>query len=299
MARVVETRKSRLLLGGLVLAHLVAISRQVQVDPTGTSLLERSAFTVLSPLQAGVSATVHGLGGLWSSYVGLRGTHAENERLRVRLREVEVALQQRQAEAEEAARLRTVLELRGSLPYDTLVAEVITRDATPWFRTLTVDKGRRHGVALDAPVISPTGVVGRVIRLGPQAATVQLLLDQQAGVGVRIERSRITGVVSGQIGFGNEGGHDLVLKWVPALADVVVGDAVVTSGLDRIYPRGLMVGRVRTIQSGHGLFKEIRLQPSARFDELEEVLVLRTPLPDDTTVESVRPDAPPKAGGRR
>jgi rod shape-determining protein MreC len=145
-------------------------------------------------------------------------------------------------------------------------------------------------VALNAAVISPTGVVGRVIRLGPQAATVQLLLDQQAGVGVRIERSRITGVVSGQIGFGNEGSGDLLLKWVPVLADVVVGDAVVTSGLDRLYPRGLMVGRVRAIHTGNGLFKEIRVQPSARFDELEEVLVLRTPLPDDTTVESVRPE---------
>jgi rod shape-determining protein MreC len=290
MARVVETRKSRLLLGGLVLTHLVAISRQVQVDTVGTSLLERSAFALLSPLQAAVAATVHGLGGLWSSYVDLRGTHAENQRLQVRLREVEIALQQRQQQAEEAARLRGVLELRGVLPLDTVVAEVIARDATPWYRTVTVDKGSRHGVTLNAGVISPTGVVGRVIRRGPQASIVQLLVDQQASAGVRIERSRVTGVVSGQIGFGTGGSHDLVLKWVPALADVVVGDAVVTSGLDRLYPRGLMVGRVRAIQSGNGLFKEIRVQPSARFNELEEVLVLRTPLPDDTTVESVRPE---------
>lgn len=290
MARVVETRKSRLLLGGLVLAHLIAISRQVQVDTAGTSLLERTALAILTPLQSAVAGTVHGLGSLWSSYVGLRGTHAENQQLRTRLREVEVALQQRQQQAEEAARLRELLDLRTILPLDTVVAEVIARDATPWFRTLTVDKGSHHGVGLNAPVISSTGVVGRVIRLGPRAAAVQLLLDQQAGVGVRIERSRITGVVSGQTGFANEGSHDLVLKWVPVLADVVVGDVVVTSGLDRIYPSGLMVGRVRTIETGNGLFKEIRVQPSARFDELEEVLVVRTPLPDDTTVETVRPE---------
>ena len=290
MARVVETRKSRLVLGGLVLAHLVAISRQVQVDNAGTSLLEKSTMAVLGPLQAGVAGAVHGLGHLWSSYVGLRGTHAENQQLRERLREAEIALQQRQQQAEEAARLRELLELRSILPLDTVVGEVIARDATPWFRTLTVDKGSRHGVGLNAPVISSTGVVGRVIRLGPQAATVQLLLDQQAGVGVRIERSRITGVVSGQTGFGSEGSHDLVLKWVPVLADVVVGDVVVTSGLDRIYPRGLMVGRVRAIETGNGLFKEIRVQPSARFDELEELLLVRTPLPDDTTVETVRPE---------
>jgi rod shape-determining protein MreC len=290
MARVVETRKSRLLLGGLVLAHLIAISRQVQVDTAGTSLLERSALAVLGPLQAGVAGTVHGIGRLWSSYVGLRGTHAENQQLRARLREAEIALQQRQQQAEEAGRLRELLELRSILPLDTVVGEVIARDATPWFRTLTVDKGSRHGVALNAPVISSTGVVGRVIRLGPLAATVQLLLDQQAGVGARIERSRITGVVSGQTGFGTEGSHDLVLKWVPVLADVVVGDVVVTSGLDRLYPPGLMVGRVRAIETGNGLFKEIRVQPSAHFDELEEVLVVRTPLPDDTTSQTVRPE---------
>jgi rod shape-determining protein MreC len=289
MARVVETRKSRLLLGGLVLAHLVAISRQVQ-DASGTSLLERSAFTLLSPLQAGVSGAVHGVGALWSSYVGLRGTHAENQQLRTRLREVEIALQQRQEQSEAATRLRGLLELRASLPYDTVVADVISREATPWYRTVTIDKGRSQGVALNAAVISPTGVVGRVIRRGSRAAVVQLLLDQQSGVGARLERSRITGVVSGQIGFSNEGGHDLVLKWVPALADVAVGDAVVTSGLDRIYPPGLMVGRVRTIHAGNGLFKEILVQPSARFDQLEEVLVLRTPLPDDTVDESVRPE---------
>jgi rod shape-determining protein MreC len=289
MARVVETRKSRLLLGGLVLAHLVAISRQVQVDTAGTSLLERSAFAVLSPLQAAVAATVHGLGGLWSSYLGLRGTHAENQRLQVRLREVEIALQLRQQQAEEAGRLRGVLDLRTALPLETVVAEVIARDATPWYRTLTVDKGSRHGVTLNAPVISPNGVVGRVIRRGPHASIVQLLVDQQASAAVRIERSRVTGVVSGQTG-GSGGSHDLVLKWVPALADVVVGDAVITSGLDHLYPRGLMVGRVRLIESGNGLSKQIRVQPSARFDELEEVLVVRTPLPDDTTVETVRPE---------
>lgn len=288
MARAMDTRKSRLLLAGLVLAHLVAISRQVQVDSTGTSLLERTVFGVLSPLQAGLAAGLHGLGRLWTSYVDMRGARAENQQLRVRLREAETALQQRQQQAEEAARLREMMELRAILPLDTVVAGVIARDAMPWFRTLTIDKGSRQKVALNAPVISSTGVVGRVIRLGPNAATVQLLLDHQAGVGARIERSRITGVVSGQTGFGSGGSPDLVLKWVPALADVVVGDVVVTSGLDRIYPPGLMLGRVRVVERGNGLFKEIMVQPSARFDELEEVLVVRTALPEDATPETLR-----------
>jgi rod shape-determining protein MreC len=95
-------------------------------------------------------------------------------------------------------------------------------------------------------------------------------------------------VVSGQTGFGSSGSPDLSLKWVPALADVVVGDVVVTSGLDRIYPPGLMLGRVRVVERGNGLFKEILVQPSARFDQIEEVLVVRTALPEDATPETLR-----------
>jgi rod shape-determining protein MreC len=140
-------------------------------------------------------------------------------------------------------------------------------------------------------VISATGVVGRVVGLGPHAARVQLLLDRESGVGVRIERSRITGVVSGQAGFADTVGGDLSLKYVPTLADVVVGDVVVTSGLDRMFPKGLMVGRVRAVTQGGGLFKEILVTPSARFERLEEVMVVRV-RPEDLTLDTeVGPDA--------
>jgi rod shape-determining protein MreC len=139
-------------------------------------------------------------------------------------------------------------------------------------------------VVLNAPVISPAGVVGRVVRVGPKAARVQLVLDLQSGVGVRIERSRVTGVVSGMAVAREDrssdatesGSGELTMKYVPQLADVVVGDVVVTSGLDQIFPKGLMVGRVRTVKtSSTGLFKDIVVSPSAHFERLEEVLVLQ------------------------
>lgn len=282
MIRVASTRKSLWLLAGLVLAHLVAISRQVD-GGGGVSLLERSVFWALSPLQAAVGASVRGVTHVWSSYVGLRAAHKENQRLKDRLLEVEMQLQQQQRQAEEALRLREILELRKILPLDTLGADVIARDGVPWFRTVTINKGSRDGVRLNAPVISPNGVIGRVVRIGPHAAQVQLLLDQQSGVGVRIERSRITGVVSGQAGGGF-----LAMRYVPMLADVVGGDVVVTSGLDRIFPPGLVVGRIRSVRLGGGLFKEIAVEPSARFDSLEIVLVVRTLLPPDQTPEGLR-----------
>jgi rod shape-determining protein MreC len=111
---------------------------------------------------------------------------------------------------------------------------------------------------------------------------------------VRIERSRITAVVSGQAGFGDRVGGDLELKYVPVMADVVVGDVVVTSGLDRIFPRGLTVGRVRSVTTGAGLFKEIRVAPSAHFERLEEVMVAR-PRPEDQRItRELRPEPSPR-----
>jgi rod shape-determining protein MreC len=273
MTRAASTRKSLWLLVGLVLAHLVAISRQVD-GGGGVSLLEHSIFWVLSPLQAATGATVRGVTGLWRSYVGLWGAQRENQRLRDRLHEVELRSQQRERQAEEATRLRELLGLSSILPLSTLAADVIAMEGVPWFRTLTINKGSGDGVHLNAPVISPNGVVGRTVRIGPHAAQVQLLLDRQSGVGVRIERSRII--------------SDLAMKYVPMLSDVVGGDAVVTSGLDRIFPPGLVVGRVRSVGRGAGLFKEIVVEPSARFDRLETVLVVLTPPPDDQTVEGLR-----------
>jgi rod shape-determining protein MreC len=291
MPRITDARRGRLLLAGLVIAHLVAVSRQVDAGG-GSSLFDQAVYATLSPLQSAVAAGVRGIKGLWFSYVDLRGVRAENGRLHDRLREVETRMQERQRDVEEVVRLRELVDLRRVLPHDTLVAQVIVREAMPWFRSLMIDKGTRHGVALNAAVISPTGVVGRVIRVGPQAAQVQLLLDQQSGLGARIERSRVTGVVSGQVTrqapSGEASPGDLLMKFVPMLADVVEGDVVVTSGLDRLFPPGLVVGRVRSVVRGSGLFKDVRVTASADFNRLEEVLVVRATPPDIALSEAVK-----------
>jgi rod shape-determining protein MreC len=286
MASVIETRKSRLLLVGLVLAHLVAISKQVERG--GQSLLGQGLFALVAPVQGLITGSIRGVSGGWSGYVDLRRVHEENRSLQERVRALEKQLQDRQEQALEAERLREMLQLRKELPLDVLAAEVIVREGMPWSRTITVDKGSAEGVRLNAAVISATGVVGRVIALGPHASRVQLILDGQAGVGVRIERSRVTGVLVAQPGLPTAVIGDLALKYVPSLADVVVGDVVVTSGLDHLYPAGLVVGRVRSATRGSGLFKEIAVAPSAQFNTLEEVMVVRTPLADDTTTQGVR-----------
>lgn len=279
MARVQEGRGHRVLLGTLVLAHLVAISHQVD-GGAGVSLLERGLFRLLYPLQQAAAATVHGLDALWSGYLDLRGVRDENRRLRERMQGLETALQERQARAAEAGRLRQLLELRELLPLTTVAAEVVARDGMPWYRVAVINKGEADGVALNAPVISATGVVGRVIERGPHAARVQLLLDRDSALGALVERTRAAGVVTGRVGSpdANPGAAppaDLLMKYVPAAADVAEQDLVVSSGSERIFPKGLVIGRVSSVSVGAGLFKEIRIAPATSFDRLEEVLVLR------------------------
>jgi rod shape-determining protein MreC len=212
---------------------------------------------------------------VWRGWGFHRQTYEENRRLEERVRQLETELQTRSHGAEEVDRLRELLELRRAIPMETVAAQVVGRDGVPWFRSLTLDRGDADGVTLNAPVMSPTGVVGRVIAVGPHAARVQVLLDRDSGTGVVVVRSRVPGVVSGQVSGEEASAGDLVLKYVPERADVVVGDVVVTSGLDRIYPKGLVVGRVRSVGKGSGLFRDIRVEPSARFDRLEELLVVR------------------------
>lgn len=274
----VDTRRSRTLLVALVATHLVVISHQVD-GGQGASLLERGIFAVLYPFQWGVAASVRGVKGAFSSYVDLRGVHEENVRLQEQLSHLETLLQEKQDRVQEAERLRETLGLREILPLKTVAAEVVARDGLPFYRVITIDRGTEHGVGVDAPVISPTGVVGRVIKVGPRGAKVQLLLDPQAAIGVLIERTRVGGVAAGRAGFADEATPDLEMRYVPVLADVKVGDVVVTSGLDRIYPKGLAVGRVREVGQSTGLFKEVRVEPSARFATLEEVLVVTGPPP--------------------
>jgi rod shape-determining protein MreC len=274
MALAVPARRSRFLLAGLVLLHLTAISHQVD-GGGGVSLLQRGLLAVLSPVQRAVAAVVGGVGEVWRGWAFHRETYEENRRLEERVRQLETEIQVHSLRAQEAERLRQLLSLRDTVPMDTVAAEVVGRDGVPWFRSLTIDKGEADGVGLDAPVISPTGVVGRVFAVGPHAARVQVLLDRDSGAGVLVERSRVPGVVSGQVSGQASGADDLVLEYVPERSDVAVGDVVVTSGLEGIYPKGLVVGRVRYVGKGSGLFRDIRVEPSARFDRLEEVLVVR------------------------
>ena len=256
----------------VVVAHILLISAQVN-SRTGVPVLEAVTFGIFSEVQRTLSGGVGGVRQVWGSYVGLRHVKSENEVLKRQLAAAEIALQEQRALADQARGLQKLLELRDHLELATTGAEIIGSSASPDFRTLTADKGTRDGVRPDMAVIAPAGVVGRVVVPSARSAKVQLLIDRNAAAAVIVERSRAQGVVVG-------GDNDrLQMQYVSEASDVAVGDLVVTSGIDTIYPKGLVVGKVETVEKNGPAFKRIVVKPAVDFSQIEEVLIVLTPTP--------------------
>ena len=256
--------------GAAILLHVVLISAQVNTA-SGLPMLQVVTFGSFSEVQRGTMSTVDGVRNLWSGYIALQGVHRENDALKQELQTLQVRVQEERAEAQRTVSLRQLLELRERANLDTTAAEVIAAAASPEFRTVTIDKGTGEGLQTDMAVISPAGVVGRVILPARRASKVQLLIDRNAAAGALIERTRVQGVVEG-VGDGS-----LRMEYVPGTSDVKPGDLVVTSGIDGIYPKGFVIGTIEQVERGNGGYHEITVRPAVDFTRLEEVLVVRTP----------------------
>lgn len=259
-----------MLLGAAILLHVVLISAQVNTA-SGLPVLQVVTFGSFAEVQRGTMAVINGVSNLWSGYIALRQVRNENEALKGELRTLQVRLQEEHALAQRTDNLRQLLELRERANLDTTASEVIAGAASPEFRTVTIDKGTSDGLKADMAVISPAGVVGRVILPSGRASKVQLLIDRNAAAGALIERTRVQGVVEG---FGD---GSLRMEYVPATSDVTPGDLVVTSGIDGIYPKGFVIGTIEQVDRGGGGYHQITVRPAVDFTRLEEVLIVRTP----------------------
>jgi rod shape-determining protein MreC len=265
-------RRSGYLFLAVMLFHVILISAQVN-SRTGVPVLESVTFGIVAEAQRAVSTGVAKVRRTWGRYVWLRGVEGENANLRRQLESVQVQYQERRALADRARSLEDLLALRDRSNLETAAAEVIAASVSPDFRTLTIDKGTRHGLKRDMAVIGTDGVVGRLVVASPGASKVQLLIDRNAAAGALIERSRAQGVALG-------GGEDrLRLDYVSESSDVVVGDLVVTSGIDGIYPKGFTIGYVDAVEKNGPAYKRITIKPAVNFSSLETVLVVLTSTP--------------------
>ncbi len=275
-------RRTGYILFAVLVAQVILISFQVRSE-RGVPVIESVTFGVFSEIQRAASGLVTGVRDNWGRYVSLRNVTEENASLKQRIADLEVNLQEARALAWRSESLRAILDYKRAVPLPTLGAEVIAGDATPWFRTLTINRGTTDGLQADLAVLAPSGVVGRLVgRLGLNAAKVQLLVDRNAAAGAMIERSRSAGIVS-----GGSGDPPLRLDYVSNQADVKVGDRVVTSGSEGIYPKGFLIGLVESVGLGtgryqdSGLYQNIGVRPEIDFDALEDVLVVTVRRPTD------------------
>lgn len=263
----------------VMIGHVILISAQVNTR-RGVPVLQVLTFGVFAEIQRGTSFLTSSVRDVWTGYVSLRDARAENEQLKRQLAEAQIQLQEQRALADRSRGLLATLELRDRSNLQTTAAEVIGASVSTDFRTVTIDKGSLDGIRADMAVIAPAGVLGRVVVPSPRAAKVQLLVDRNAAVGVAIERSRSHGVAVGA------GDAMLRLEYVSEVADIVVGDVVATSGLDGIYPKGYIVGKVETVEKSGTNYKQILVRPAVDFSSVEEVLVVLTPTPAREAVES-------------
>ncbi len=256
----------------VILGHVILISAQVNTR-SGVPILEAVTFGVFAEVQRAASVGTSGIRRVWSGYIGLRHLQTDNEELKRQLADAQIELQRQRALADRTRGLERLLALRDQSKLMTMAAEIIAAGATPDFRTVTIDKGTRDGLRPDMAIIAPAGVVGRIVIPSVRAAKVQLLIDRNAAAGAIIERSRAQGVVVGGVD------ERLQMQKVSEAADIVTGDLVLTSGIEGIYPKGFIIGRIELVEKNGPSYKRIIVRPAVDFTSLEEVLVVLTPTP--------------------
>jgi len=253
------------------LGHVLLISAQVQ-STAGRSVLHTAGFEVLAHIQEAAGVVGRSTGGLWSRYVALVGASRENEALRLRVLELEAEVQQQRARAAEASALEGLLGLRDRMALDTVAARVVAASPSPERLHVLIDRGRRDGVGPDMAVFGTGGVIGRVVgQPAARAAQVELLIAHDAGAGAVLEDSGAGGIV-----MGASGEAPLRLEFVPDTVPVAIGERVLTSGQDGIYPPGLVIGTVVDVRAGD-LMREVDVRPAVDFSHLDHVLVVLTP----------------------
>ncbi|HLK10031.1 MAG TPA: rod shape-determining protein MreC [Candidatus Binatia bacterium] len=262
-----------LLVSGLFLVLAAALVIRTGGETVRSDRLGQVFVEVLSLPQRPVAALNRALWHAERSVVDLFRARQEVVALRARVRTLEQDTARLGELEQENARLHALVDLRETLRGNVVAAHVVGRDAGTLSRTLVIDRGERDGVAKGAAVLAPSGVVGHVFLAAPDAARVLLITDHNSGVDAVVQRTRARGIVEGQVDGG------CMLKFVKRTEDVQVGDLIVTSGVDGIFPKGLPVGRVTAVDKrGQGLFQSVEVTPAVDPSALEEVLVARGPI---------------------
>jgi rod shape-determining protein MreC len=257
------------LLAAVVLAQVLLLAYQIRRSHDVRLIRYWSAEASMPAARGGTWFFSH-LGGLWSGYVGLHNARNENAQLRTEVGALQLRNSELETEAAEAHRLETLLNFRDAHPEaQMLAAQVIGASADPASETLFINRGDQDHVKRNMGVITPDGVVGKIVEVFPNMSQVMLMTDKDMGVGAMFADSRTHGVVKGS------GDPQPLMDYVVNDEKVAPGQTIITSGEDRIFPKGLLVGVVASAKEGNP-FQKIQVRPAARLDRLEDVIVLVT-----------------------
>ncbi len=261
-------------IGLLIAVNLMALSvsasrRYYFAGPANVAI----SFT--GPFQEIAAHAIRFASDIWHHYFYIVSVARTNDRLEAALKGATQYQNQCMELALSNQRLRDLLNFKEGTPRSLLAAEVIGRDPSPWFKSITINKGLSEGIDRGAPVVMAGGVVGMVTDAANHYAKVLLIIDQNSAVDVLLQEERARGVSKGA------SVDRCRLDYVLRKYDVSVGDTVVSSGLDGVFPKGLRVGAVEKVMKRNaGVFQSIYIKPFVDFEKLEEVMVM-LPLPED------------------
>jgi rod shape-determining protein MreC len=243
---------------------LISLQGRRRID---ASFVRTWLLDTMAPVEKLADRSLYSVSYVWSRYIALIGLHDENARLKRENDDLRLEMIQQREAVLESQRVRALVGLQESGLGKSVIARVIGRDPAR-SQTITIDKGAAHGLKPDAAVITASGIVGRVIHTSNFFSIVQLIIDSQSAVGVMLELTRRQGILRGA------GSRDLELDYIDDDNDLKEGDKFLTSGQDRIYPKGLPVGVITSVGPRRGLLKTVQVRPAADLGRLEEVLCI-------------------------
>jgi rod shape-determining protein MreC len=267
MQAFVASHRPLSILLAVLLAQLLLLSFQITRNHN-VRLIRIWALAVFDPFERSLKGITDSTTWAWRTYGGLWRAQQENRDLRRELTTTRSQLRQVAEYAEESERLRRLLDFKARAPFQTVAAEIIAFSPGAGSNAILIDKGIDYGLTPDLAVITSAGVVGKTLSVYHHSSQLLLITDSSSGVGAMLERSRTQGVLKGA------GNNLCQLDYVMNEETVSPGDAVVTSGFDQIYPKGLPVGTVLKVGIGNIYYKSVVVRPAAALDRLETVLVV-------------------------
>jgi len=264
----------KMMIGGvilLVVANIVILSITSRRNHTSSSL-GPVLIGIVAPFQAAATRSIHFTGNIWRHYFSLVSVAVENDNLRQALAR---AVQENKKQRETAIanqRLRSLLNFTKTISGKQIAAEVIGLDPSFWFKSATINKGSADGICKGMPVVIPEGIVGQIAEVSGSCARVLLAIDRNSAVDALVQRSRARGIIKGN------SSEQYRFKYVLRKNDVRIGDTIVSSGMDGVFPKGIRIGQVADIvKRSSGLFQEVTVIPYVDFEKLEEVLIILNP----------------------